>query len=310
MESNLNKSKLSVIFGDEIGSNQQSSLHVELTLNKQKAQAQALKVKQMILNQVETATSLTFAFPCLEANQDTLINLLEGIFNGTAHTKMSSDIHHHYTAGRITYYFIKNQDKVILVIKPEGELSEIISGQLDFILSTEGMKDVIDNQQNRVLIDAKSINTFSDIEEFMQNGDSFIGALLKSLKFDLTLDIHQDLLSSIIEILQALDPVFASSPIGFLQFFKNFNIDVQFSSSQELPDNIRADLFSKGNIKNGLAVKESSPENDKKFWRSLVGLIEPGVEVYLTLEDVLALHLESNLPGFGGHFTRNIKPEH
>jgi len=185
----------------------------------------------------------------------------------------------------------------------------MIAGQLDFVLSTEGMKDVVDNQENCILINLKSMNTFSDIEESMQNGDSFIGALLKSLKLNLTLDIHENLLSSILEILQALDPVFSSSPIGFLQFFKSFNIDVQFGSSQELPDNIRSQLFSNGQIKNGIGVGEKLPETDKKFWRSLASLVESGVEVYANLEDVLALHIESNLPGFGAHFIRNIKPE-
>jgi len=55
-----NQSKLNVLFGDEIGSNEQSFLHLKFTINKQRAHFQAQKLKQLALNQVDTSSSLVF----------------------------------------------------------------------------------------------------------------------------------------------------------------------------------------------------------------------------------------------------------
>ena len=302
-----NQSKLSVLFGDEIGSNEQTSLHFKFTINKQRAQSQALKLKQLIANQAETSSSLIFVFPCIEENQDALINLLEGIFTSSSNTKISSYLHPHHTEGRLAFQTIKNQDKVILVVRPTGDLADIITGQLGFLISTEQSTEIVMKQENSVVADIKSINTFADIEEWMQGGDSFIGALLKSFKLDLTLNIHHELLVTVIELLEALDPAFANSPLGFLQFFKNFNIDMQFAGSQELPDSVRSGLFSSGKFKDGFCVAEDSSEADKTLWRGLAKYVEPGVEIYLTLEDTIAVSVETKLPAFGTHLTRNIK---
>lgn len=304
-----NQSKLNVLFGDEIGSNEQSSLHLKFTINKKRAHLQAQKLKQLALNQAETSSSLVFVFPCIEENQDSLINLLESIFTSTSNTKISSYIHPHFTEGRLAFQTIKNQDKVVLVVRPTGDLADIITGQIGFLVSTDQTKEIVTNQENSIVVDIKSINTFGDIEEWMQSGDSFIGALLKSLKLDVTLNIHQELLISVIELLEALDPVFVNSPLGFLQFFTNFNIDMQFAGSQELPDHIRSGLFSSGKFKHGMSVAEDSSEADKTFWRGLAKYVEPGVEIYLTLEDTIALSLETKLPAFGTHLTRHIKLE-
>jgi hypothetical protein len=78
---------------------------------------------------------------------------------------------------------------------------------------------------------------------------------------------------------------------------------VKFGSADELPEDIKKQFFAK--IKDGLAAKPTHSEGQKAWNKKMSTYIEPGFEVYATLENILAVSLKTRLPGFARHAFKN-----
>jgi len=305
MESNLNESKISVLFGDDIAENDQKSLfQIVINVGKGSANQQANTLKALTLNQVETNNSLIIVFPCASEDQEKLAQKLHDLFNGTAKSKMGEDCTWAYSSGKIQYQIVNTGDKVILVVRPGDDIEALILGQVNQFLDL-GIKEIVETQQNKITLTARSLNTFGDITNLMGEGNSFFSALLKSLKVDLVFSMDQNLLTKVVQVIQLIDPSLEQSPLALIQYFKSFDIELKFSSTDELPNQIRTHLYRK-QAQHGLAISQHLPEADKQVWREFTKLIEPGVEIYVTLEDIAALHIKSDLPEFSKQFLREI----
>ncbi len=305
MESNLNESKISVLFGDDFGDHDyKSSFEIAIDLNKDKAIQQANSLKALALNQVETNNSLVFVFPCAQQDEEKLTQLLTSVFDGSAKTKMGDDLASFYSAGKIKYQVINAGGKIILAIRAGSDIEPLILGQINQILDM-GAKDIVEKQQNKITISGKSLSSFGDINDLMGEGNTFFSALLKSLRLDLILSIDQNLLTRVIQLAQALDPRLEQSPLALIQYFKSFDIELKFNGTDDLPNQIRTHLY-KNQLQRGLVVSSAMGENDKVFWKDFAKVLNPGTEVFITLENIAAVHIKSNLPEFSKHFLREL----
>mmetsp|Transcript_4524 Transcript_4524/g.3739 ORF Transcript_4524/g.3739 Transcript_4524/m.3739 type:complete len:121 (-) Transcript_4524:4-366(-) len=112
------KSDVKILFGEEIGNDEQSLVKLELIASKNAAQEQVNQLKESIQNAAETDDALFFRFPCNEENAGRLEEILTGLFNGINETRMCKDLTKWSAAGLMKYDVINQGDKVVLIVRP------------------------------------------------------------------------------------------------------------------------------------------------------------------------------------------------
>jgi hypothetical protein len=305
MEDKINTSKISILFGDDIIDNEKSSLQFKFNLSSKAAEQQARHLNTLLKEIVNPMNSIVFLFPVSSQNREDLEKLLKTIFTGEAKTKMSKDISKAVAEGRIRYEIVSDTDHILVLVNDATSEKKILKEFRQFL--AKGLSSITRTQENTASLTLKSLNSFSDIEYYFQQGESFGSALLRSFKAELKLDLDQELTSRGVEVLKSIEPKISSTPIGLLTFFKDLNMEFRFGPTDEFPENLRPLIFPNF-LKNGMAAAKILPDPDKQFWNQFSNLVESGIEFFLTIEDLGTLHIVGNMPGYSKHFIRNIQP--
>lgn len=74
--------------------------------------------------------------------------------------------------------------------------------------------------------------SFAEVLERMRKGERLMAALLNNMQFQLLLTIHSNLAASLQEVVKNIHDEFNKAfPMQVLKYFKNFDIDVAFEST-------------------------------------------------------------------------------
>eukprot|EP00330_Aristerostoma_sp_ATCC50986_P004428 CAMPEP_0114589396 /NCGR_PEP_ID=MMETSP0125-20121206/11847_1 /TAXON_ID=485358 ORGANISM="Aristerostoma sp., Strain ATCC 50986" /NCGR_SAMPLE_ID=MMETSP0125 /ASSEMBLY_ACC=CAM_ASM_000245 /LENGTH=253 /DNA_ID=CAMNT_0001786247 /DNA_START=87 /DNA_END=848 /DNA_ORIENTATION=+ len=250
-----NTSKFNVLIGEEIGSNEQSSFNLNIQASKDKANSTIEEVQALIGDSsVNVAQTATFIFPCSSANVDRLAELVEKLFTDPDCCEPAKKSFVKFAQeGIISYNVIKGEERVLLVVNPGETVQPKIQGQIQMAAMFGG---ALLQQATEIDLTLKSLNTFNDIEQGMQDGHSFLATILKSLQATLQLNVPSDLIDKALTIVGGFQPGLAESPIQLLRTFISLGFDLQFKSSDNLPDQVKGKLEGAKGLKKGLALPE------------------------------------------------------
>jgi hypothetical protein len=215
---NTNKSKLEVLFGEEVGSNDQSHILLDVEIGKNKAQAQIDMLKNLTQHQCDVQNGLVLVFPTTFNHSVSLAEMLEESFKGKYDTPMCKDLTKWAEQGLLTHRVIQAGDKVILVLKPSEMMEQQILGPVSMILSMGG-QDIIENETNTVNVQVRSLNTFNDVEDDMAKGTTFIASICRSLKAEIDFTLDKNLLDKVLEIVSTTAPDLLATPLASLKIF-------------------------------------------------------------------------------------------
>lgn len=77
----------------------------------------------------------------------------------------------------------------------------------------------------------------------MQKGERILSAVLNNVKFELLLTIHTNLSANLKEVVANIHEAFNySPPMQLLTYFKNFDIDLAFESTEEMTNDIKNEV--------------------------------------------------------------------
>jgi hypothetical protein len=93
------------------------------------------------------------------------------------------------------------------------------------------------------------------------------------MRAELNLNLHNDFSGKVKQIVKSIDPEFLESPpMMMITYFKNYDIDLTFNSTEDLPEQVRKQvLFGK--------KLQSIPEEERKIRVDLYPSIQQFVEV-------------------------------
>jgi len=219
---------------------------------------------------------------------------------------MSKDLSEAVKSGFLSYNLSSQEGKIYLLLKAGQTILGEIENQLKSFKEM-GLAAILEEQQNKITVDVTSTQSFVDVENLFKSGKyTFIAALLRTLKAELNFVLNAKLIPTVVDILSNLDASIANSPIWLLSFFKNLDLDLRFSSVDELPDYFKNHLLKHPDLADGLSVSPNLPEADQQSFKKLADLIDNGIEVFVSGKELLALHVQLNSPGFGNHLVSRI----
>ena len=74
----------------------------------------------------------------------------------------------------------------------------------------------------------------------MKKDERLVSLLLKQMKFEMNLNLSPGLSDKVKQIVKQIDEEFLESPpMMLITYFKNYDIDLTFHSTDDLPENIR-----------------------------------------------------------------------
>lgn len=78
------------------------------------------------------------------------------------------------------------------------------------------------------------------VQKQLLTGERIGSILMKNMKFEMDLNLHQDLAEKLKGLVESIDPEYLDSPpMMMVSYFKNYDIDLAFNSTADLPDAIK-----------------------------------------------------------------------
>lgn len=302
MEINTNNSRIGVQMGASTDGNEKSSLKLEVSLGKNAAETQLEEIKQLTGGEGTSNVSVVIAFNATNGKQQELVSLIKNVFDGSLGDQNPLLGMVASAEGELyNFKIIENSDnKVILQVQAAGMAEEFILDQLKSNVGV-GVEELAASNQATLSLNAFAGADFYEVKEAQKAGSWSIDTLSKSFKFEVltqaTQGSHLD--KKLLSLLKGIHPYFSSSSLGFLQFLKAIDIDVNLRSLEELPEPLKEKLFDN----NPMIKNFPQPIPGFEFIDKFVHVIEPEVTVYVTVQKVAAVRLNITLPGFGTAMT-------
>lgn len=74
----------------------------------------------------------------------------------------------------------------------------------------------------------------------MIKGERIVASLLKNLKGEINCKLHKEMADKIKEVVKQIDEEFIESPpMLLITYFKNLDMDLQFNSTDDLPESMK-----------------------------------------------------------------------
>lgn len=158
------------------------------------------------------------------------------------------------------------------------------------------------NEDNKIRIDLSSNRSFEDLNAEVSAGNKFITGVAKSLKGEFFLSYNPNFVKKLSDIAEKFK-IKVPKEILFVLGLKNFTTEFKFENWEEVPEGIQ-EFLENNTQADGFALPKE--ELLKKVFGPLVELINPGWELYGTLENAVALKVNANFPGFTSNLLRKI----
>jgi hypothetical protein len=295
-----NNSRIVIEIGAPIDGNEKTSIRTALNFGKGAAEVQYEKLKS-IIGAEEPNLSVVLVLTPAPGKHKELEELIKRILDGHEKGDFAREISKAFKEGLAAYSVLHSGSNVVLHIKPGPGVSEIISQQVEAILGL-GIKDLASTEQASINSNLLSGIDFYDLLDLRSKGYTTTAAFWKSFVAELTVKsaAGSQLDTKIFEILKQFLPFISNSPLPLLQFLKSVDIDFSFKDVDELPAS-----FKKGFLDDELSIQfpgvpiNEKEGNDCKLFERITEVLQAKVDVYATLEKVVAAHISINAPGFG-----------
>ena len=305
MESNINTSKLSVQFGDDISADSvKTSAKFEVHFNKNEAQKQFTKIQEIRGKAQETGYALVVAFNTTADKLQELQDFIGKFFKGEIESEASQFLSSLVQGNNISYDITAADtlDKVVVTVQPGSSVLSEFEEQLNGFLQV-GINDLAETQENNIKFNLASSTGFSELNGHIAGGVSVGGAFLKGFNAELLLNLNQELIPKVLDIVANFEPNITKTVFNLLRFFKNLQVVLKLASSAELPDYLQKTILNRVFKNDSIHLPSAI---NKEALKKFVGLLENGVDVYAVAKDLVSLSLHLGGNGFGTFLTKDI----
>ena len=279
--------------------NEKSSVNLNINIGKASADAQLSEMKALI-GGAEANLSALVSVVATPGNQQTLAETIENLFNGKDSKILPADITQAVANGLVSYKVYQvDGNRVVLQLKPGTATEQMVTAQINGALQGLGIEAATSNENVNISATATAGVDFYDALEGHKTGLSTVATFGKSFSFELKENAPAGSLveAKVFELISQFKP---NSPIGLFKLMRSVDLSFSLRGIDELPADLQRRLkIAKNFEKFPQTLKSREHTEEYQFFKKIVALCEPQVDVYATLENVAALHLTMRLPGWG-----------
>lgn len=297
MEVNNEESRLSVQFGHDWAGEAPTHFRLNLVVSQQEVKNEVEKLNQLVPGDVSAGNAIVLVFSCQSYNQDALVEAINEAFNQIlplSPIPLGPDA--------IGLKISKGFDKLVVTISPAGAYQEKVA-EIKEMIEGLGLLAIAQDQMNKIQINCEVNRTFSEIASSVQNGESFLCALLYQAKFFIKLFLDKNFGETLKNQLCTLvDPSLEGiPPLVALQYLRRINLDLKFNSTQDLPNLFKKFMCNPSVIRNMEPEKKKVTSLPPLFEKFLTNLESP-VEVHVNVAEFAGLNLSISGPQFVSFF--------
>jgi len=271
------------------------------------ADSQLSKLQDLVADRtVETqGLSLFVSFVAAPSKQKELVDSIQNIFEGKESNIISKRIAASINERVLSFKVLEvGSNKVVVQIKPGALSKDILKSQLTKYIQGFGVETAAANGNMGLTINVSSGFNFYDVLEEHKHNLPTLATFCKALSFELiTTSLEGSKLNQQLwEILPLLDRLL---PIEFLKLMKETDLDLSFRDIKEFPSEFQGlfQLITYFILPKFPQVPKSREETEEYiFFKKLVNLVEPQIDIFATLENVAAAQLLVRTPGWGTAF--------
>mmetsp|Transcript_63714 Transcript_63714/g.74088 ORF Transcript_63714/g.74088 Transcript_63714/m.74088 type:complete len:315 (-) Transcript_63714:148-1092(-) len=313
MDSNPNNSRLGLQFGQYSEGTEKASFRKTINFGKTAANLQIEKLKSLVGAEDPNQSIILLLTPAPGMSVQ-LEELIKNLLSGNKKGRFAGDISSAFSEGIVSYNLIQSGSKLVVQIKPGPNTAPMVSQMMQMALGF-GIGEVASTEQATVNINALSGIDFYDLLTLHEQGFTTGSALFKSFLFEVILKTvpGSQLDKKLLSILKMFIPVFSQTPLPLLELMQQVDLDFSFRSTEELPPQVREAFIDDPDLKYFPRVPKDLKQSEEcKLFEEFVPLLGSNFEVFVTVEDLAAAHIDVNLPGFGTALTspkdESLKP--
>lgn len=296
MEVNNEESRLSVSFGHDWNGEAPTHFRLNLAVSQQEVKNEVEKLNQLVPGEVSAENAIVLVFSCLSYNQDALAEAINEAFNQIlplSPIPLGPDA--------IGLKISKGFDKLVVTISPAGAYQEKVA-ELKEMIEGLGLSAIAKEQLNKIQINCEVNRTFSEIASSVQNGESFLCALLYQAKFFIKLFLDKNFGETLKNQLCTLvDPSLEGiPPLVALQYLRRVNLDLKFNSTQDLPNLFKKFMCNPSKVRNMEPAEKKLPGLPPLFEKFLTNMESP-VEIHVNLAEFASVNLSLSGPQFASY---------
>ena len=278
------------------------SARLDINIGKVSADAQLSEMKALI-GGAEVGLSALLSVVASPGKQQELADIIDDLFNGKGPSKLATDISQAALSGMISYrIFQADGNRVVLQLKPGAMTEDMITTQVTGVVQGLGIEAATSNDNVNLSANATSGVDFFDALEGHKTGLSTIATFGKSFSLEINGKCPAGSLveAKVWELLSQFQP---GSPLELLKLMRNIDASFSFKGIDELPADLQRRIaVSKEFEKFPQTPKAREGSEEHIFFKKLIPLIEPQVDIYATLENVAAVRVSVRVPGWGTAF--------
>lgn len=199
---------------------------------------------------------------------------------------------------------MKSGSNVLVQFAPQGSSQEKLAELKEMAVGL-GVQPIFENQKNQIKVGV-SCRSFGDLANDVRNGESFISAVLKQAKLEVSVGLDEGLVPEVTNVLSKkmnlntkiyhlidnFDPSLTSIiPFVLFAAFSRATIDLKFNSTSELPETFRKLLL------NPYKLREMAPEKMKlteapEDCLKILETIDGPVQIVASLAEMASLKIE------------------
>mmetsp|Transcript_17861 Transcript_17861/g.20382 ORF Transcript_17861/g.20382 Transcript_17861/m.20382 type:complete len:310 (+) Transcript_17861:18-947(+) len=283
--------------------NEKCSVKVDVNIGKEAANTQLMESKAL-LGGVDVGLCALITLVAAPGKQQELAAVIEGLTDGKPDIKPAQELKQALLAGFVAVkVYQADGNRVVIQVKPGVMTEDMITQQVTGAIQGFGIEAATTSEKTTVSIHAASGVDFHDALEGHKTELPTVATFGKSLKAEAvaTGPANSLLEQKVWEILEQFQP---GTPAPLLKLVKALDIDLTFRGIDELPADLQRKLkIAKAMFKFPQTPKSQEGTPELAFFKQLVELLEPKVEITAALENVAALKLTTHTPGWGAAFT-------
>jgi len=302
MEHNPNNSRIGIEFGNApTDGNEKCHVRAVVNFGSPAANLQYEKLKSIIGAEDPNLSVVVILTPAPGKHAE-LEDLLRRVLDGSeGDSTMVKDVSGMFQGGLASYNIINSGSNVVLHIKPGPAIADMIAQQAEVILGM-GVKDLAGGEQATVSLSLLSGIDFNDLLEYHTRGYTTMAAFWTSFMVELTIKslAGSQLNEKLLDLIKAFIPNLSGTPLPLLALMQKIDVDFSFKSADELPASLKKEFNDDPGFVQFPRVPKYEKENTEcKLFEKITEILQAHVEVYATIEQVAAIHIDIRAPGFG-----------
>mmetsp|Transcript_6073 Transcript_6073/g.6676 ORF Transcript_6073/g.6676 Transcript_6073/m.6676 type:complete len:313 (+) Transcript_6073:33-971(+) len=303
MDQNPSNSRIGVQFGKFAEGDEKTSIKVCVNFGKEAADLQAEKLKEL-LGGDDPNLSVVLVLTPPPGKQEELETFLKSTFDAQDNSdqnQIARELSRPFRRGELTYSIKHSGSKVVLQLSPGERIAEFAKQMAGMMLGF-GVEEIASTEKASVHLHLLSGTEFTEIPSLHEKQYSTFSAFLRSFLGELTLKSTPgtQLDKKLFALLKQVVPKFSKSPLPLLELVQSVDVDFAFQTADELDPEIRKNLTKDRDLKLFPRFPHALKDREEgRYIEKFVSLLTSHVEVYATLANVAAVHIEINTPGFG-----------